>query len=248
VKLALEDAIARIKKEERRPEQPSDEHLDVAPEVRSQIYGQAVEWVTGALLHEIASPVGLALLSAKRELGTAWEESTTRRHLETVRRIFGAIEKLKTAAGAPRPQEFDLAALVGEVVEADIGGNSERISLIGPKPFMITSDPALIRLAISNGARNAIESILSVGATEEDHAVIINWGHTDRDVWVSILDRGGGIVGPVEAAFDIGRSTKHNHSGFGLAIARRAIETLAGEVTLNSASGGGAVYEARWAK
>ena len=61
-----------------------------------------------------------------------------------------------------------------------------------------------------------------------------------------MLDKGPGIVGPTESAFDIGKSTKQGHCGFGLAIARQAIETLGGTVSLQPVVGGGALYEARW--
>jgi nitrogen fixation/metabolism regulation signal transduction histidine kinase len=160
--------------------------------------------------------------------------------------VYGAIEKLKNAAGVPRPQEFDLAALLQEFVETEVADAQPWISPIGPKPFTLKGDPALIRMAVSNGIRNAVEAVMATGAEPAAHAVVINWGATEVDYWVSVLDRGAGIAGPVESAFEIGRSTKQNHSGFGLAIARQAINTLTGTVRLEPAREGGAVYTARW--
>lgn len=246
VQYALQDTIKQLTNKIAPPAAEIDDTADVPLEVRQQIYGQAVEWVTGFLLHEIASPVGLATLSAKREIGESWETSGTRRHLETIHRVFAAIEMLKNAAGVPRPQEFDLAALLQEFIETEVTDAQPWISPIGPKPFILKGDPALIRMAVSNGIRNAVEAVRATGADPAEHAVVINWGTTEVDYWVSVLDRGVGIAGPVESAFEIGRSTKQNHSGFGLAIARQAINTLTGTVGLEPAREGGAVYTARW--
>lgn len=246
VQYALQDTIKRLTNQIVPPAEEPEDGTAVPNEVRQQIYGQAVERVTGFLLHEIASPVGLAMVSAKREIGADWENSKTRRHLETIHRVFDAIEMLKNAAGVPRPQEFDLAMLLQEFIETEVSDAQPTISLLGPKPFVLMGDPGLIRMVVSNGIRNAVESVFATGVEPAEHAVVINWGATEVDYWVSVLDRGAGITGPVESAFEIGRSTKQNHSGFGLAIARQAINTLTGIVNLEPARNGGAVYTARW--
>lgn len=251
VHYALQDTIKRLTSNSAPPLALDDETPAVSEEARQQIYGQAVEWVTGFLLHEIASPIGLARLSGKLELGERWEASATRRHLETVHRIFDAIEMLKSAAGVPRPQEFDLAAMIEELCATEVPHALPWISSIGPKPFLIKGDPALIRMVTNNGLRNAVEAVEAVetgGADPQPHSVTINWGETDVDYWVSVLDRGIGIVGPSETAFEVGNSTKKNHSGFGLAIARQAVQTMIGVLSLEPAHDGGAVYLARWQK
>jgi signal transduction histidine kinase len=246
VQYALQDALKKLSHMSAPLSDEGETFSEVSAEVRRQIYGKAVERVTGFLLHEVASPIGLAMLSASREMKEGWEESATRRHLETSRRVFEAIEKLKDAAGVPRPQEFDLATLIQDFAEAEVPDAVPWISPIGPKPFVISSDPGLIRMAVGNGIRNAVEAVTLAGMDPQQHDIVINWGGTDSDYWVSVLDRGPGITGPVESAFDIGSSTKKDHSGFGLAIARQAIDTLTGIVTLEPAKEGGAVYTARW--
>jgi C4-dicarboxylate-specific signal transduction histidine kinase len=127
----------------------------------------------------------------------------------------------------------------------EVGEHEIDVSMHGGKPFLVTSDPALISLAISNGLRNAIDAVNSIGNTEP-HRLIINWNKTDIDYWVVVLDRGSGIIGPIESAFEIGKTTKPGHSGFGLAIARQAIETLGGTCTLQPAAEGGTHFEIRW--
>jgi signal transduction histidine kinase len=222
---------------------PIDE-FEVPAELKRQIRSQAVEWVAGLLLHEIASPIGLVKTWASREIPD-YEHSNTKYHLENVQKTFEAIEQLKGAAAIPKPELFDLAEMMSNIVAEELADRHNIVSLIGPKPLMVRSDPALVRLAVCNGIRNALEAVATANRTET-HPVIITWGETDVDYWVSVLDRGVGIVGPVEAAFEIGKSTKQGHSGFGLSIARQAIETLGGTVRLTPGADGGARYEARW--
>ncbi len=111
--------------------------------------------------------------------------------------------------------------------------------------MLVTSDRALLRLAVSNGIRNAVEAVTGAPG-DEPHPIIVAWGATDVDYWVTVLDRGPGVVGPAESAFGIGKTTKKGHSGFGLTIARQAIETLGGMCTLQPVTEGGARFELRW--
>lgn len=247
VNYALQETIRRLAHEQA-PAPSTDEADVVSEDVRKQIYGKAMEWITGFLLHEISSPIGLVRLAAKRELGERWDGSGTQRHLESVTRVFDAIELLKNAASVPRPQEFDLSALVDELLDVYDPGVREWISTIGSRPFIIKSDPSLVRMVVVNGIRNAVEAQQAASAQPNPHDVTISWGGTDVDYWLAVVDHGGGINGPIETAFEIGNSTKKNHIGFGLAIARQAVETMIGSLTLEPAKHGGALYNARWRK
>jgi signal transduction histidine kinase len=224
---------------------PLDE-FDIPEDLRRQIKGQAVEQIAGILLHEIASPIGLVRRAASREVPN-FESSKTKSYLDSLQRIFAAVEQLKGASAAPKPEEFDLAGLIQEIVAAETETKAVDVSLQGTKPLIIRSDPALVRFAVRNGIRNAIEAVFESGS-DDLHPIIVTWGFTDVDYWVGVLDRGPGLIGPIESAFEIGKSTKQGHSGFGLAIARQAIETLRGTVTLQPATGGGARYEVRWVR
>lgn len=247
VNYALQDCIRRLAQQQPDLLAPDESEI-ISDDVRRQIYGRAVEWTTGCLLHEIASPIGLVRLAAKRELSANWDGSETKRHLETVERVFDAIETLKNAAAVPRPQEFDLAALIDELISVYHQDVSEWVSTIGSRPFVIKGDPSLIRMVIVNGLRNAIEAQQTIGHALQLHNVTLSWGETDVDYWISVLDHGNGINGPIETAFEIGHSTKKNHTGFGLAIARQAVETMIGTLNLEPAKDGGALYTARWRK
>jgi hypothetical protein len=136
VDYALQETIRRLAHEQA-PAPSTDEADVVSEDVRKQIYGQAMEWITGFLLHEISSPIGLVRLAAKRELGERWNGSGTQKHLESVTRVFDAIELLKNAASVPRPQEFDLSALVDELLDVYDPEIRKWISTIGSRPFLI---------------------------------------------------------------------------------------------------------------
>lgn len=247
VNYALQETIRRLA-HEKAQEPSADEGEIVSDDVRKQIYGKAMEWITGFLLHVIASPIGLVRLAAKRELGDDWEGSGTQKHLETVARVFDAIERLKNAASVPRPQEFDLSALVDELLDVYNPEVREWISTIGSRPFLIKSDPSLVRMVVVNGIRNGVEAQQAASAQPNPHDVTISWGETDVDYWLAVVDHGGGVSGPIETAFAIGNSTKKDHIGFGLAIARQAVETMIGSLSLEPAKHGGALYTARWRK
>ena len=244
VRTGLERAIKRVSNSASLKVEATSEEYELPPDVLSQIRNEVTGEVTGQILHEISSPVGLIASAAAREIPD-YEHSKTKRHVENLKRVFEAIEQLKGAAAVPRPEELDLAELLAEIVSEAVGHDPLEVSLHGAMPMLITSDRALLRLAISNGIRNAVEAVSST-AGDESHPVIVTWGETNIDDWVAILDRGPGLVGPAESAFGIGKTTKKGHSGFGLAIAKQAIETLGGVCTLQPATGGGARFEIRW--
>src|SRR5207237_5067530 len=106
-----------------------------------------------------------------------------------------------------RPEEFDLAQLLADIVEDETVGKKSLVSLHGPSPMLIISDARLLQLAVCNGLRNAIEAVVEGGSSELD-AIIITWGATDVDYWITVIDHGPGLAGPVESAFEIGKSTK----------------------------------------
>lgn len=244
VRTGLELAIKRASNSASPTVEDALEELEVPPDIREQIRNEVIEEVTGQILHEIASPVGLIAASVSREIPD-YGRSKTRKHVENLKRVFEAIEHLKGATAVPKPEEFDLAELLGEIVSEVVGTDTVEVSLHGAKPMLITSDQTLLRLAVSNGIRNAVEAV-TVAHGPEPHPIVVTWGETDVDYWVAVLDRGPGVVGPAESAFGIGKTTKKGHSGFGLAIARKAIETLGGACTLQPATEGGARFEIRW--
>ena len=201
--------------------------------------------LTAQILHEIAFPVGLIASAAAREV-PEYQTSTTKLYVDNLKRVCHAIEQLGSASATPRPEEFDLSELVLEIVQSEAIPRKIDVSLQGPSPLLVTSDPALLRLAISNGVRNSVEAVLAASTHNEPHSIVVNWNETDVDYWTAILDRGPGLLGPMESAFEAGTTTKKGHTGFGLSIARQAIEALDGSCTLQPSLTGGALFEMRW--
>ena len=244
VRRGLELAIKRASRSLSNSESKIIKEYQIPDDIREQIKNEVMEQISGQILHEIASPVGLIAAAAAREV-PVYEHSKTKRHVENLKRIFEAIEQLKGAAAVPKPEEFDLAELVDDIVSVEVGESLVEVSKHGAKPMIINSDRALVRLAVSNGIRNAIESV-SDTSYSEPCPIVVTWGETDIDYWVAVLDYGPGLAGPTESAFGIGKTTKKGHSGFGLTIARQAIETLGGYCILQPAKEGGTRFEVRW--
>lgn len=248
VKAALDRAIAVA--EQRMPawlpSEPSDVD-EISDETRREVYAQAVRWIAGTLLHEIAAPIGLIELAAVRDIGKQYEGSATQRRIRSVQQTFAAIEALQTAATPAKPQQFDLAEFVKEIIYEVVNGSGRDVSRHGPSPLMIHADPRLLRLAFINGLKNALEAVQQIELPDAESPVVVSWGSDDTDVWIAVVDSGPGLSGPIEKAFEIGQTTKKDsHRGFGLAIARQAMESLGGAVRLTGAAAGGVSYEIRW--
>jgi signal transduction histidine kinase len=101
-------------------------------------------------------------------------------------------------------------------------------------------------MALENGLRNAVEATAGHHDDTGLPSVVVTWGTTDRDFYVSVLDRGVGLPGGVHRVFDIGSTTKRGHLGMGLALAKQAVRTLGGRVALRPRKDGGVGYEFRW--
>jgi signal transduction histidine kinase len=243
IDLAIESC--RSKRRRARPAR-ADGPEGVTDETRAEIYGQAVKWVSGMLLHEIGSPLGLLEAAAVREIGGRYEGSAVERRMQAIRNAFDAIEQLQTAATPAKPTQFDLADHLNQAIYDVANGRAEIVSAHGQTPLTIRSDPKLLDLAFRNGLRNALEAVVGMDREDAKSLVVVSWGATDTDVWVTIVDRGPGLPESVEKAFDIGQTTKKDHRGFGLAIAKQAMDTLGGTVILSRAAGGGASYELQW--
>jgi len=155
-----------------------------------------------------------------------------------------AVDTLGRAAASPRTVEFDLAQLVREIVATCDEEMSEKRAdhpptrLEGPDTLPTTTDPDLLALALRNGIRNAIEASFTT-----DEAVVVTWGQSQTVLWVAVLDAGDGLTLEHAEAMAPGTSTKIEHLGMGLAIARQAMSSLAGSIVLESTGDGFTRFE-----
>lgn len=246
VQRALDRAIARLEESSSTLDDLPTPELDIPADVKRHFETKAVEWIAGMLLHELAGPLGLVEWAASRDVAD-YAASDTKKHLDRLKHVFEAVEQLKGATALPRQQEFELADLIKDIIASDPRANNIDVSLHGPIPLIVRSDPDLLRLALSNGIRNALDAVSEIEELDA-HSVVVAWGETNSEYWVSVIDSGPGLQGSPELAFEIGKSTKSKHTGFGLTIARHAMASLSGTVTLQSAATKGACYEARWPK
>lgn len=253
VKRRLEDAMRQARSKLPKTEAGAAESMDVFAEVRRESWVKAVEWVSGLILHEIERKLGPVRAAAAEEIQN-FTESNTKKKLDALDRVFEGVKLLRRAAGTPRIEEVDVAQLILDVIaeenanRVEYGKSTMGISFVGKRPYLIPTDRRLLELPVSNGIRNAMEAIDTVGAPPADHSIVVTLGETDVDYRISILDHGPGLRDPAEVAFRIGTSTKVGHIGFGLAITQQVMTNLGGEATLETARDGGALLELRWKK
>ena len=250
-------------------ETPLDTHL------YEEIRAQAIEETSAMFLHELRPLVGFLDAAADAEIGH-YACSRTKTFVGRVQSFLYAIDRLRKASAAPAIQEFDLTDLVIRVAvdeaaqgratldsfkeEAEeftgLDGDAEQIPRLNAiklmldrrDPVITTGDPTLVEMAVANALRNAIEAVLEV--QEEDRGnVILNWGVTDTDSWVVVLDEGCGLPSGWDRITEPGISTKsknQGHLGMGLPIAQRSIQSMQGEIRLTPQAGAGASCEIRW--
>lgn len=201
------------------------------------------EETVSMLLHEVHPKVGYIRNAAIREIPN-FQESDTKRRIEYLEELLSLLSEFRKASQTPVTVEFDVGELVVGVI-AEL--KSETAMPAGQRPMIVLGDPARIRLAVTNGLRNAIEANAAV-PTSEPRTITINWGVDDHSYWISIVDQGVGVHGSVDAMFEIGRTTKQSHFGMGLPIARQAVASLGGHISLSPGDQGGARFEITWEK
>ena len=123
-----------------------------------------------------------------------------------------------------------------------------RVLRAGPQNCIADGDKGLISICFSNGLRNAVDATEALDANDARFPdITVNWGVTDVDHWIAIVDCGVGFRGNVSRAFDIGSTNKPGHLGMGLATAQQAMISLSGSVSLIPGDRG-LRFEMRWPK
>jgi signal transduction histidine kinase len=241
VKSALRMAIASVKCES--PSTPVEIGAEGEEErVMEQMHAEAVEETTQRLVHEIRPILGRLDVHAASEIAD-YLQSKTKSEWNRLQELLVAIDKLSQAASAPIYREFDLAELLDKIITGEKSGSGITVVCAGPKPFVILGASSLVLLVIGNAIRNAVEASASLSTKE---AVVVNWGVTDRDYWISVLDHGCGLPPTVQKVFEIGTTTKKGHLGMGLALARQAALSLSGSISIAPRDQSGTRFEFRW--
>jgi len=143
---------------------------------------------------------------------------------------------LKAARSATQRREAcDLNALAEDVARSFPEDERPKLALAPTAPLAL-GDPAALREAVLNLARNAREA-------SPRGAVEIATVGDERWARVSVSDDGPGIAPEqLRRIFVPGYTTKPEGSGFGLAIVERLAREEGGRVEVESASGKGARF------
>jgi signal transduction histidine kinase len=240
-----------------------------ADETRADAYARAVQDTTYEIVHELRRLVGFARDSAIAEI-ESFEGSGTKADFDRLSELLNAVERLGDVASVPLAEEFDLGGLIQDLVALVGRGRLEPsartgsaaaeapeltlsedraplIELLGRQTLLVVGDSGLVEIILRNGLLNAVEACATVTETSETPmSVLIDWGTTDVDTWVSISDTGPGIPTELVDPFKFASTTKRAHLGVGLTISQRAVHSLDGEILLTNRDSGGAFFSARW--
>jgi signal transduction histidine kinase len=190
------------------------------------------------LTHEIKNPLGAielqkALLKKKfpdrgqKELQVMEEE---------LNRIDHLVERVRDFVKDPRgkPQKVDVAAFI-----RDLNRKTAYPVTIVEEPensSYVMFDMEKLRSVLENVIRNAHESM------EDQQPVEIGIRPHQNRLVITIADRGKGIPeGELDRLFDPFYTTKHKGSGVGLAVAKRFVEAMGGDIRLEPRREGGTV-------
>jgi len=248
IRTALKRALARMSPDDESDGAAKSVDVDDNPaRFAEQVYADALEEAASQLIHEVEPLLGALRLASEREVAD-FEESRTRQHLDRLDQLLDSFSRLRRAAGAPRIEQFSLDEVVQRCIQEVIVPEGVLIQKAGVQPCVVDGDTTLISLCISNGLRNAIEATSAVAAGNlSSLPIIVAWGHTDVDCWVSIVDVGIGFKGNLERAFAMGTTTKTGHLGMGLTIAKQALSSMSGQLLLVP-NPRGVRFEMRWPK
>jgi C4-dicarboxylate-specific signal transduction histidine kinase len=160
--------------------------------------------------------------------------------------LLAAIGEIRKATSAPTFREFDLGEMILSTSEGTHFDEGVRIQRAGRSPFIILGDRSRLEVAFLNGLRNAVESTRAMEPPQIREPIVVNWGSTDEEYWIAILDSGGGIKVNSQRMFDFGSTTKVDHFGVGLPTALQALASVGGSLSLASRDPIGAQFEMRW--
>lgn len=206
--------------------------------------------MSATLAHEIRNPLG-----AMKGLSQVIREGLPPDHsaqslLGTVVTEAERLEKLVTdllTFARPRQpvlREVDLAEVVRGVAElATREAEEQGLELdleLPDQPVPIVTDADGLRQVLFNSLRNAFEASPPGGKVE----LALGSGSRRGAIWIEVRDRGRGLGGAqVDELFRPFHTTKlRDGTGLGLAVCRRVVENLGGQVTLADRPGGGAVF------
>ncbi len=227
---------------------------EMAEKIQSLVDSQ--RRLLGDISHELRSPLArlnVALELARQRSGGEATSALERIQLEAeiVNEMIGrllALTRLESGAEEIRKTEFDLTALVAEIVkDADFEarGRNRSVVLDTAERAVIIGVPDLIRRAIENVIRNAVH-YTRVGTTVDVRVMLHGEEFCDPPdrALVVVIDHGPGVpdksLKEIFRPFyrvDDARDREAGGVGLGLAIAERAVRLHGGQIEAGHANG-----------
>ncbi len=211
----------------------------------------AINRLTGGVAHAIKNPLNsIALRLELLRSRVLPEVPDAKGEIEIIAQEIARLDKVvRTFLDFTRPvelksAEFDLNDTVTGVLnlirpEAERAGVKVEAEL-APSPALVCGDRELLRQAIVNIVRNALDVMPNGGELKASIE------RSNGDVVLAVSDTGPGI--PAEnrdKVFDLYFSTKEKGSGIGLAMTYRAVQLHGGSIDVDSAAEGGATFRLR---
>lgn len=144
------------------------------------------------------------------------------------------------------PESVDLGNVAqAAIAETEVLFPDVSVSREGEPP-RITGSPALLRRAVANLLRNAVEATPPERRREADAIAVCSGELSDGEARIAVADRGAGVQPDLqEKIFLPFYSTKPEGSGLGLAIVARIAALHGGTVDVEARPGGGSLFTLR---
>jgi nitrogen fixation/metabolism regulation signal transduction histidine kinase len=153
---------------------------------------------------------------------------------ESLNRFLQAYRQLM-GLPAPKLAPVSLAMLVERVARLETRID---IAIVNTSDVTLTADADQVQQALINLARNAVEAALNVDrVTHKEPKVEIAWENAGREIIISILDNGAGLMN-AENLFVPFYTTKPSGTGIGLVLAQQIAQAHKGSVRLANRSDG----------
>ncbi len=242
IKIHLKKAInllENLETEKKLKEELTEEKIIIDDNTKNYLKALAIDEFSGVILHELEPKIGILKSLLEKDIPN-YNESRIKLKINDFEQFFISLRNLRKSTDIPVYSEVRISELIKEIYSEESKNYHEiEINFEGQAELIIKIDRYLLSIIISNGIRNALESLKELPADNKKR-ITISWGTTNIDIWISISDEGIGLKDSSENAFKLGNTTKSSHTGFGLSIIEQAINSLLGEVQLSNSHPRGA--------
>ena len=215
---------------------------------RIQTLFQSEQRLLADVSHELRSPlarlnfsVKLARTAADREVAL----DRVKRDVDRLSTLVASLIEMARAEGSPAGcelEEVDVSELVAETIRdsiVEVEARGAQIHVIGQPGIIVLGSAELLRRAVENVLRNAIQH------SPESSTIDVDLALCQRTVRIAIRDYGPGIPEQFrERIFDSffrteeARDSQSGGVGLGLAIAKRAVHIHGGSIRACNANPG----------